>query len=287
MIYDCFTFFNEFDLLEIRLNELNNVVDKFVLVEATKTHQGNDKPLYFDENKERYKAFSKKIIHIIVNDYPSGENLSPWAYEHNQRNMIRRGLEKCAPDDVIIISDVDEIPNPDKIKEHHANHGIKIFRQRMFCYFINCMNETITNSPYTWNGSIMVNYKDIGNPQDLRELGMHLLRLYHPNFYNRTFWNVFYWGKMRLKKQQVFFIKEGGWHFSYLGGVEKIIKKLEAFAHSEYNKVEYKDIKKIESAINNGNDIFGRGFNYKIIKIDDSFPKYIVENIDKYKQYIK
>jgi beta-1,4-mannosyl-glycoprotein beta-1,4-N-acetylglucosaminyltransferase len=74
MIFDCFIFFNEFELLEIRLNELNDVVDKFVLVEATKTHQGKDKPLYFEENKKRFSDFSNKMIHIAVSDYPKRAN---------------------------------------------------------------------------------------------------------------------------------------------------------------------------------------------------------------------
>src|SRR3954464_1583382 len=99
MIYDCFTFFNELDLLEIRLNELDPVVDKFVLVEATKTHQGKDKPLYFLENKARYEKFLAKIIHVVVNEYPDYEGKSAWLLEHHQRNMIIEGLKECKSGD--------------------------------------------------------------------------------------------------------------------------------------------------------------------------------------------
>ena len=88
MIYDCFTFFNEFDLLEIRLNELDSVVDKFVLVEATKTFSGKDKPLYFNENKNKFNKFLNKIIHVIVDEYP---NLNgDWVIENHQRNEISK-----------------------------------------------------------------------------------------------------------------------------------------------------------------------------------------------------
>src|SRR4051812_5983866 len=100
MIYDCFTFFNELDLLEIRLNELDPVVDKFVLVEATKTHQGKEKPLYFTMNKSRYEKFLPKIIHVVVDTYPDYEGQSAWLLEHHQRNMIMKGLEGCSPADV-------------------------------------------------------------------------------------------------------------------------------------------------------------------------------------------
>jgi beta-1,4-mannosyl-glycoprotein beta-1,4-N-acetylglucosaminyltransferase len=90
MIYDCFTFFNELDILEIRLNILKNVVDKFVLVEATRTHQGKEKPLYFSENKARYKEFEDKIIHIVIDEYPPYEGKSAWVLERYQRDMIAK-----------------------------------------------------------------------------------------------------------------------------------------------------------------------------------------------------
>ena len=137
MIYDCFTFFNELDLLEIRLNTLNAVVDKFVLVEATLTHQGKPKPLYFDENKAKFESFSDKIIHIIVDKYPENTNDDAWIYERYQRNMIKEGLTNCKPDDVIIVSDIDEIPNPSKITEYKNKKGIKVFKQKMYYYFLN------------------------------------------------------------------------------------------------------------------------------------------------------
>ncbi|MGN1154117.1 MAG: hypothetical protein ACI4S3_08815 [Candidatus Gastranaerophilaceae bacterium] len=95
MIYDCFTFFNELDLLEIRLNILNDVVDKFVLVEATKTFTGQDKPLYYNDNKEKFSAFNAKIIHVVVDDYPSIGLETAWGYENWQRNCISRGLNNA------------------------------------------------------------------------------------------------------------------------------------------------------------------------------------------------
>ena len=128
MIYDCFTFFNELDLLEIRLNVLNDVVDRFVLVEATKTHSGKDKPLYFNDNKERYKAFQHKVIHVIVDDYPPF--VTAWTYENHQRNAILRGLTQANPDDAIMISDLDEIPRPDLVCTHAQAKTTVLFIQK-------------------------------------------------------------------------------------------------------------------------------------------------------------
>ena len=95
------------------------------------------------------------------------------------------------------------------------------------------------------------------------------------------------WKNVTMKGMKVRFIENAGWHFSYLGGVERIIKKLESFAHTEYNKEEFKDPKKIEEAISSGRDILGRDFHYKFIAIDDTFPKYLLTNMDKYRHLVR
>ena len=140
MLYDCFTFLNELDLLEIRLNILNKVVDKFVIVEATRTHSNQLKPLVFADNKERFRRFLDKIIYVVVDKYPLIE--SAWTIENHQRNCIAKALAACHDDDVILISDLDEIPHPEKIKECLHAPGIKLFEQFMFYYFLNYLNVT-------------------------------------------------------------------------------------------------------------------------------------------------
>src|ERR1035438_6113570 len=176
MIYDCFTFFNELDLLEIRLNILNDYVDCFVLVESTKTHQGKDKPLHFSDNKNRYQKFLPKIIHIVVDQYPEYEGKSAWILEHHQRNMILKGLKDCTPDDIILISDLDEIPNPSKIAEYAGKSGIKIFRQSMYYYFLNCIN-TSNSDTYRWCGTVMCNYNKTLIPQQMRDISIKMLSI--------------------------------------------------------------------------------------------------------------
>lgn len=285
MIYDCFTFFNELDLLEIRLNELNSIVDKFVIVEANKTHQGAAKALFFQENKERFAAFKDKIIHIIVDDFPAAENA--WTLERFQRNAIARGLSNCQANDVIMVSDLDEIPNKETVLNCQKLNGIKLLKQKTFYYFLNCVREDGNEMPKeTWIGTTICYFKDFSTAQAMRDISIKYLGLASPNLIDK----IFAYGRILFKtkdRHKVLLIKNGGWHFSFLGGIEKIINKIESFAHTEFNKDLYKDASKLEAAINSGNDIFGRNMKFKFIKIDKSFPETIYLNQQKYKALIK
>ena len=134
MIYDCFTFFNEFDLLELRLHELNDVVDFFVLSEATKTFTGLDKPLYFEENKTQFAEFLPKIKHVIVEP---PETNDPWIRERFQRDEMFKTLD-CQSNDVIMLSDVDEIISAEAVKQYKPEMGIRVLIMKMYYYFLNC-----------------------------------------------------------------------------------------------------------------------------------------------------
>lgn len=273
MIYDCFTFFNELDLLEIRLNVLNEVVDKFVLIEATKTHSNYDKPLYFKQNKERFKKFEHKIIHVVVDEYPEFE--TAWTNENHQRNRIAKSLKDCQDDDTIIISDLDEIPNPDKILEYKDTQGIKAFKQNFFyCYLNNLSNEY-------WIYSKMLSYKDFKNILD------------DYSEYSESLMEKINQGTTATKIRQYLgdkniIIENGGWHFSYLADLEKISYKMKSFAHQKFNSKEYTDIENIERRIKEGKDLFNRkGYKFQKIKITEKdFPQYIVDNQEKFKKYI-
>ena len=143
-IIDCFTFFNELDLLTYRLNILNNVVDYFIIVESTHTHIGKEKQLFFDDNKHLFKNFSDKIIHIIVDDFPyKYPNINytiddQWKNERFQRDAISRGLDSMNDlndNDYIIISDLDEIPDPmtlTKIKNNDIIVTINTLQQDLY-----------------------------------------------------------------------------------------------------------------------------------------------------------
>jgi beta-1,4-mannosyl-glycoprotein beta-1,4-N-acetylglucosaminyltransferase len=282
MIYDCFAFFNELDLLEIRLQDLSPVVDKFVLVEATRTFQKNPKPLYYQENKERFKRFHHQIIHIIVDEYPTFFTRwrvpQAWDYDNHQKEQILRGLSAATPDDNIIISDIDEFPRPDKIIEYKDVPGIKIFEQFLCFYYVNnlCTFQNVGShgelkpSPLNrdgfgfWRGSVMLKKKDLKTIKKGR-----LLR--------------------DLPDDKATIIREGGWHFSYLGGVEKIIEKIEAWAHPEFNTPEYKNPEKIRQMILEGASLFDPHTRFHREDIKNPrfpFPKPLTENPEKYAHLI-
>jgi len=159
-IFDCFKFFNELELLELRLMELNDVVDYFVLVEANKTHTGKEKPYIFEENKEMFKDYLNKIIHVKVDDLPPYSQNDIWTAENYQRNCIMRGLVDYAENgDKIIVSDIDEIPNPETIKENLTDNRWVTFKQKLYYYYVNCEQNC------EWNGPIMASYGTFSSPQ--------------------------------------------------------------------------------------------------------------------------
>ena len=153
MIYDCFPFFNELDILEIRLNTLYDTVDYFVITEANKTHTGKRKAYVFEQNKDRFSKFLDKIIYIKVDDFPNFEDSkasddgNKWMYENYQRDAIMKGLTNCKPDDIVIISDCDEIPNPKAIRIY--KRGICSLLQLRFAFNYNTLyiNSTFSKSP--------------------------------------------------------------------------------------------------------------------------------------------
>ncbi len=286
MIYDCFTFFNELELLKIRLNILNHCVDRFVLVESTWTHSGKPKELVFEKNKHLFTEFLPRIEHIIVNDQPSTiENA--WTLERYQRNAISRGLKNLKKEDRVLVSDVDEIPNPKAIQLWSKEHAIVIFKQKMFYYYLNCVNAGNSNSSYNWCGTTMAPAEYFDKPQDLRDISIMHLGLETGNWKSRLVFIYTWLRDKRLRQYPIKLIDQGGWHFSYLGGTQRIIDKLEAFAHQEYNQEEFKNPKAIEQAIRDGKDLFGRGFTYKFTPLDDTFPEYLVKNKSEYKDLIR
>jgi len=268
MIYDCFTFFNEFDLLEIRLNELDSVVDKFVLVEATKTFSGLEKPLYFENNKNFFDKFLGKIIHVVVEEYPSLKG--DWVIENYQRNAISKGLINCKDEDIILISDCDEIPNPKTILDNKDKPGLKIFEQNMYYYYFN-----LKASSKWLSGTRMLFYKDLKNSFD------------NIDNYSKTVIKELNIGTTPQKIRHInngLLLKNAGWHFTYTGGVDMIVKKVKSFSH--FREVTNIDKNKIEREIRTGNAQFNSDMFLFPVKIDHSFPKYIYNNKNKYKNFI-
>jgi len=267
-IYDCFSYWDEDLLLDLRLKILNDHVDYFVIVEGNKTWQNNSKKLKFNIN--RFPNFKKKIIYIPVEDMPDGDD--PYLRENFQRNCILRGLKSSSEDDIIIISDLDEIPNPKSIDQFEKKMKYAVFRQNHYYYKINLQS---TQNPY-WLGSRISVKKFLKSPQWLRDL----------KFKKRPFWRV---DKLRLNN----IIENGGWHFCNLKNAEQLLYKYknlcetnDPYHFKEKIDQKYLQIGEIEKKIISGKDIIGREDIYKAKKLDKSFPNQILQNVEKYKDWI-
>ena len=262
-------YFDEDLVLDLRLNILNDHVDKFVIAEATKDHTGKNKKLNFNINN--FSKFKNKISYIVVEDMPTNLKFykKNWPVHHlrdqHQRNALVRGYENSNDDDLIMISDIDEIPDPKKIKTFDVKNKYACFMQKNFQSKINLLNI----SDKYWMGTKIIKKKNIKSPQWLRNI-----KTAKPSFWK------FY------KPRQPQLIYDGGWHFSFLKNPKGISKKIQSYSHSEYNKSIYTDEKKIEERINKRIDIFDRNYKYEKIDMDGTFPKYILENINKYKDWI-
>ena len=261
-IYDCFTFYNELDLLELRLELLYDHVDKFIIVESEHTFQNKPKPLYLSENQERFEKYSDKILLIVT---PGGKHQDPWMNERDQRDAIKLGLDDADPDDIAIISDVDEFIRPEAIQAMRDSTA-QVFGLRV-PYFNFKFNYMLVNNGETycvWNVAARVGA--LPSPEDLRRQRWTLHQL--PYGHNDG---------------RVMMLEHAGWHFTYLGDDDFIRTKIKSFAHSELNT------DSTLAKINVSESIAqGRGFNlddprqFVTIDLDDYFPV----QLQKYTQYV-
>jgi len=251
-IIDCFIFYNELDLLTYRLNILNEIVDYFVLVESTLTFSGNPKELYYQENKHLFEKFNDKIIHIVVDEmpfkFPDINKNQQWENEEFQRNSIKLGISKLRLNnhDLIIIADIDEIPDPETLNLiKNRENIITINPLEMDFYYYN-LNTKMNDK---WLHCKIVNYskyKEIDNCSYIR---------------------LNYWDNI---------IKNGGWHLSYFGNPEIISNKIKNFSHQEFNLNGFTDISLIQDRIKNGKDIFDRPIIIEKINLKEN--KYLPPN---------
>lgn len=281
-VFDSFRFFNELELLELRLNILNDVVDYFVLTESPFTISGNEKPLYYLENKDRFSKFNDKIIHNITETIPNDfsdyiekkqyhtpyKNIDvncgqpfyqiPLRYQRDiyARDCTAYGLISAGiqDEDLVITSDADEIINPlvlENLDWFDPNNHYGCL-QRSFYYKLNILYQE------NWLGSRICNWKM------LKETSVDQLRQNGNNSYK---------------------IESAGWHWSYFGNAEKFKAKLAACADCHMNLPEVID--NAEEKIEQGLDPLNRGVTYPVVPIDDSYPEYIVNNQEKYFDLIK
>lgn len=245
-VFDCFTFFNELDLLKIRCEILKELNPIHVLVEAPITHTGDEKPLYFFDNWKEFEQYN--IIHVCAH-LPNDGN--PWNNENAQRDQIMYALdgEDMQDDDIIIVSDLDEIPRPETIRQFDADKMlVAALKMDKFSYYLNCLECS-----QGWESAKVTSWKHLKTttPQRLRVGGFKTIML------------------------------DAGWHWSWLGGVDKIMEKFYAYAHTESVTSKNADPELLKEKLETGESIWSQGNKndkWKFMEIDDYFPEYIRNN---------
>ncbi|CAK7994524.1 Glycosyltransferase family 17 [uncultured virus] len=244
-LVDVFLFCNELDLLELRLTETDDVVDYFVIVEATQTFTRTHKPLNYQANKDRYKKWHSKIIYLVIENFP--ETTDAWKIESFCRNFAQDKLKEiCDGETLILSSDLDEIANPDILEmcKYQTMIEAKVLEMPLYYYNTQC------KSIHPWRRAAIVKYsvfitKYHGNLQHLRDT---------------TF--------------QMGIIEKAGWHFSYFLTYEQIRYKLQAFSHTEYSTEKYTSLDYIQASVEAGKDLFGSN-NLTKAPENDALPKHI------------
>src|SRR6056300_257633 len=290
-IFDCFMYFDEEVVLDLRLNTLNEFVDYFVIVESIFTHKGDKRELRLDHKK--FEKYKDKIIYLVYEEQPEGlvkikdQNSDHGGYiinallrENGQRNFISQGLSLADDEDFILISDVDEIPNLKSINFKNYQKKIIQFRQEMFYYKFNLKLPNLI-----WTGTKACKKKNLLSPQWLRNIKDKKYPFYRiDTLFSKT------------KYTNIKFIIEGGWHFTNIKTAKEIRKKLKSYLHHREFDVDQISVEDIIEIMNNKIAIydlnvdkrsnkFGNGeklenYNFNLL------PKYLQENSQKYKEWI-
>ena len=294
-VIDCFTFFNELDLLEIRLKYLYDTVDYFVIIESDKSFNGDLKEMVFSNNNSRFDSFKDKIVYVPIKmknfDLTKGV---AWKREEFQRNCIQEGLDRVDlnDDDLILISDIDEFPNKDIILDFKINNGdktkttkksmISLVLKSVFCaiktVFYKIINKDTQEVTAQFKVIYLIVFKNFSYPLNFEMFNYY----YYLNYQKKdSYWfgiqgvqakwlKVFTPNQIRVfRKTPVRTVKGGGWHFSYLGGKEMIKYKIKNFSHQEYNIPEIVSDDYIDFCIQNGYSLF------EYYKNSNAKPKYV------------
>ena len=293
-IFDCFMYFDEEIVLDLRLNTLNEYVDYFIIVESSFTHKGDKRKLKFNHNK--FSKFKDKIIYLIYDKEPGGieiikenesedEKSRKYIFnaiyrENGQRNFISEGLGQADDDDFILISDVDEIPNLKEANLKNLKDKLIFFNQEMFYYKFNLK---LPNN--NWTGTRSCKKKYLQSPQWLRNIKVRNFPFYRLD----TFFS-------KIRYSNIKFIDNGGWHFTNLKSAEQIRHKLKSYLHHREFEINPLSIKEIENLIKNKKAIYDLTIDKRDQKIGDGnklekydlnkLPSYINNNLENFKDWI-
>ena len=273
-VFDCFVFYNELDILEIRLNTLAAYVDHFVLVESPRTFTGQPKPLVFEENKARFAEFADKIIHVVDDDMPETAE-STFVREAHQRSAIGRGLAKARDDDLIIVSDADEIPKPAALTEALATAAGRItYFEGVYYHFK--LNWRLTGRQDVMT-SRMIEYKNFHDGWTVRTTkGRRSSSL--PTWAETLVWHPYAaWRHKALLRRRT--LKEGCWHFSFMADAETIKDKLAAYKAPD--RLKLKDLRgdAVEERMGRRRSMFDSDIEVAPLS---ELPEYVQENVDRF-----
>lgn len=263
-ILDCITFFDNNFMFDLRYNILKDVVDFFIICESMYDHRGNKKNINFNLSKN----FDKKKIKHVVLEKPFLNNDNIWKNQATQREFLLESLYFADPEDYIFFSDPDEIPNPGIISNFKLDKKYGIFFQKCFNYKFNLFNKYET----PWEGTRVCKKKN------LRSLDFMRQKVKSKNL-NYSFLRI-------DKERSIQIFKNAGWHFNNILPPEQISLKLRTFAHSEFSDSKFSSPLIIKDKINSKIDLFNRGHTYEEVTLDDSFPKYLIENRITYKDFL-
>lgn len=277
-IFDCFVFYNELDILDIRLNTLDPIIDYFVLVESTRTFTGQPKELVYQQNKERFARFHDRIIHVIVDDMPE-QAKDTYVREAHQRSAIGRGLDQAKPDDLIIVSDVDEIPKPELLSSARksATGHITYFEGVYYHFFLNWRladrKDLMT--------SRMIEYRHfrdgwlVRSTKGRRSTSMpfwveYLMWLPYAALRHRTF----------LRRQ---ICREGCWHFSFMMSPDEVRRKLSAYKAHDRPQMKKSRADVVEERISRRRSMFDSEI---VLAPMAELPDYVQKHTNKFKHLI-
>ena len=263
-ILDCITFFDNTLMFNLRFNILKNYVDYFVICESEYDHRNKRKKLNFDSNllnNEKIKYF------VLKKPFPNESDI--WKNQAIQREFLLESAKSIAQDeDYIFFSDPDEIPDPKLLINFELKKKYGIFFQKCFNFKFNLFNPYET----PWEGTRVCKSKNLKSIDFMRQ------KVRSKNLdYNFLRFD---------KEKSIEIINNGGWHFNNILEPEEISLKLRTFAHSEFSEKKYSDVEIIKSKIKKGVDLFQRGHKYEQVKLDNTFPEYLIFNYDRYKNYI-
>ncbi|MDA7948065.1 MAG: hypothetical protein MPJ78_11395 [Hyphomicrobiaceae bacterium] len=273
-VFDCFVFYNELDILEIRLNTLAPLVDHFVIVESPRTFTGQPKPLFFEENRARFAEFDDKIIHVVDEQMPEvAENT--FVREAHQRSAIGQGLREANPDDLIIVSDADEIPKPAALREAIKTAGGRItYFEGVYYHFK--LNWRLIGRQDVMT-SRMIEYRNFRDGWMVRTTkGRRSASL--PSWAESLVWHSYAaWRHKAFLRRRM--LREGCWHFSFMADAQTVKDKLSAYKAPD--RLRLKDLRRdaVEERMNRRVSMFDTEI--ETVPLSE-LPKYVQQNVEKF-----